>query len=122
MTYEIHITRNPEMTENGPAIALAEWIEAVTQADTCRLADGDYLVTLPENGQVFRFPNTGGDTEVVFSIDGAWRRVFRWHAGHISFVAPKDFDNEATRMRVVARALAESLQARIVGDEGEFYD
>jgi hypothetical protein len=56
MTYEIHITRNPEMTENGPAIALAEWIEAVTQADTCRLADGDYLVTLPENGQVFRSP------------------------------------------------------------------
>lgn len=122
MAYEIHITRNPEMTEDGPAITLAEWIEAVTQADACRLADGDYLVTLPENGQVFRFPNTGGDTEVLFSIDGAWRRVFRWHAGHISFIAPKDFDDEATHMRVVARALAESLQARIVGDEGEFYD
>ena len=108
--------RNPHHAQSGNDR------ERPGKADTCRLADGDYLVTLPENGQVFRFPNTGGDTEVLFSIDGAWRRVFRWHAGHISFVAPKDFDNEATRMRVVARALAESLQARIVGDEGEFYD
>lgn len=117
MAYEIHIKRNAD----GAVIALAEWIEAVTQADDCRLADGDYLVTLPETGQVFRFPNTGGDTEVLFAVDGVWRRVFRWHGGHISFVAPKDFGDEASHMRSAARKLAEMLQASVVGDEGEIY-
>jgi hypothetical protein len=117
MAYEIHISRRTP----GADIALAEWIEAVTQADHARLAEGDYLVTLPETGQVFRFPNTGGDTEVFFSIDGVWRRVFRWHAGRVSFVCPKDFDDEASHMRSVARALADALQANIVGDEGELY-
>lgn len=117
MAYEIHISRSPR----GSDIALAEWVEAVRQADHVRLAEGDYLVTLPETGQVFRFPNTGGDTEVFFSIDGVWRRVFRWHAGRVSFICPKDFDDEASHVRSVARALADALQASIVGDDGEVY-
>ena len=115
MAYELHIMRGA----SDPDIALVEWIEAVAAADGVRLADGDYLVTLPETGQVFRFQNTGGDTEVLFN--GVWRRVFRWDAGCVSFVGPKDFDDETTHMRAVARALAEALQANVVGDEGELY-
>lgn len=115
MAYEIHITRD------GAEIVLAEWVEVVEQLESVRLADGDYLVTLPETGQVFRFHNTGGDTEVCFA-DGTWRRVFRWHEGRVSFVAPKDFHEEASHMRGVSRALAAALQARVVGGDGKLFD
>ncbi len=114
MAYEIHITRG----EDG--IALDEWVAAVAQAEGCRLADGDYLVTLQETGQVFRFHNTGGDTEV--HAEGVWRRVFRWHEGRVSFVGPKDFHDERSHMRGIARALAAALQARVVGDDDRLFD
>lgn len=120
MAYEIHITRNAPLLEDGPGITLKEWIAAVMEADSVRLADGDYLVTLPETGQVFRFHNTGGDTEVFFA-DGAWRRVFRWHEGRVSFVSPRDFDDAGSHIRSIARALAIALRAHLVGDEGEIY-
>lgn len=116
MAYEIHITRG----HDGAEIKLAEWVEIVTAADNVRLADGDYLVTLPETGQVFRFHNTGGDTEVHF--EGLWRRVFRWHEGRVSFVGPKDFHVEGSHLRGVARALAVALQARVVDDDGKLFD
>jgi len=120
MAYEIHITRGDGLVDDGVGIALEEWIEAVAKVEGVRLADGDYLVTLPETGQVFRFHNTGGDTEVCL-IDGSWRRVFRWSDGRVSFVQPKDFDDDASHLRCVVRVLAEALRASIVGDEGETY-
>ena len=121
MAYEIHIRRNVDRDEDGPAITLAEWIEAVNSVDGVRLADGHYLITVPDTGQVLRFPNNGGDTEVLFPPDNGWRRVFRWHGGKVTFVAPKDFDDASTLLRLVARALAQALQASVVGDEGEPY-
>ncbi|HOY77165.1 MAG TPA: hypothetical protein PLN33_05125 [Hyphomonadaceae bacterium] len=114
MAYEIHITRD------GADIVLSEWVAAVGEAEHVRLAEGDYLVTLPETGQVFRFANTGGDTEVHFA--GVWRRVFRWHEGRVSFVGPKDFHIEDSHMRCVVRALAAALRAQVVGDEGRTFD
>lgn len=121
MAYEIHITRNVDWDENGQVITLAEWADVVNRLDGVRLAVGDYLITVPDTGQVLKFPNNGGDTEALFPDDTGWRRAFRWHGGRVSFVAPKDFDNTSTHMRLVARALAEALQASIVGDEGELY-
>lgn len=114
MAYEIHITRGED------EIALDEWVAAVAAAEGCRLAEGDYLVTLPETGQVFRFHNTGGDTEV--HVAGVWRRVFRWHEGRVSFVGPNDFHIEDTHMRCLVRTLATALQAKVVGDEGRIFD
>lgn len=119
MAYEIHITRNVDWDEDGAAITLAEWTEVVNEVEGVRLADGHYLITVPDTGQVLRFPNNGGDTEVCFPGDVGWRRVFRWHGGHVSFVAPKDFDNASTHLRLIARALAQALQASVIGDEGE---
>lgn len=121
MAYEIHITRNVDWDEDGAVITLAEWADVVNRLDGVRLAVGDYLITVPNTGQVLKFPNNGGDTEVLFPGDTGWRRAFRWHDGRVSFVAPKDFDNASTHMRLVARALAEALQASVVGDEGEPY-
>lgn len=121
MAYEIHIRRNVDRDEDGPAITLAEWIDVVNAVEGVRLADGDYLITVPDTGQILKFPNNGGDAEVLFPRDDGWRRVFRWHGGHVSFVAPKDFDNASTHLRLIARALALALQASVVGDEGEPY-
>lgn len=121
MAYEIHITRNVDLDKDGADITLAEWTAVVNKAEGVRLADGHYLITVPETGQVIKFTNNGGDTEVLFPGDDGWRRVFRWHGGRVSFVAPKDFDNASTHLRQVARALAQTLQASVVGDEGELY-
>ena len=120
MAYEIHITRSERLDNDGAGITLEEWVEVVAQVEGVRLADGDYLVTLPETGQVLRFHNTGGDTEVCLGGE-TWRRVFRWSDGRASFVGPQDFDDAASHLRCVARTLAGALQAHVVGDKGETY-
>lgn len=122
MAYMIRITRNTEGEEDGAAITLAEWIDAVNGIAHVRLAEGDYSVTLPETGQVFTLRNNGGDAELYLPLVNAWRRVFRWDEEDISFVGTDEFASDAAcQLRAIARQLAEVLEASVVGDEGEVY-
>jgi len=122
MAYMIRITRNTEGEADGATITLAEWIDAVNRIAHVRLAEGDYSVTLPETGQVFTLRNTGGDTDLYFPHIDAWRRIFRWDEEDVSFVGTEEFANDPDcQLRLIARQLAEALQASIVGDEGELY-
>lgn len=122
MAYMIRITRNTEGEADGTTITLAEWIDAVNRIAHVRLAEGDYSVTLPETGQVFTLRNTGGDAELYFPQANAWRRVFRWDEDDISFVGTEEFASDAAcQLRLIARQLAEALEASVVGDEGEVY-
>ncbi len=119
----IRITRNPQSDEGGPAITLAEWLEAVARHQHVRLATGDYAVRLPETGQTFTLRNTGGDAELFLPHAGAWQRVFRWDEEDILFVGTEVFGADpACHLRSVARMLAGELQAVVCGDDGEIYD
>jgi hypothetical protein len=122
MAYMIHITRNPEWDEDGPAITLAEWQSAVAAMDGVRLAEGDYSVRLPETGQTFVLRNNGGDADLHHPHVNEWRRTFRFDAESIQFRGPEDFDNPANHLRQVACRLAAALGAVVCGDDGEIYD
>jgi hypothetical protein len=125
MAYMIRITRNADWDDedgSGDFITLAEWREVVSRTTHVRLAEGDYSVTLPDTGQIFTLRNNGGDTDLYFPQADTWRRVFRWDEENVSFVATEEFVNDpACQLRIIARQLAEALQASVVGDEGEPY-
>lgn len=123
MAYTISITRNLEWhEEEGPFIALAEWIDVVSRTEGVRLAEGDYSVRLPQTGQVFTLRNNGGDAEVFFPASNTWRRVFRWTGEDIAFVGTEEFGADPNcQLRSIARTLATDLKAILRGDDGETY-
>ncbi|MGA2292153.1 hypothetical protein, partial [Bradyrhizobium sp.] len=121
MAYEIHIERRAADAQCLP-IVLLEWRAAVARIDGVRLAEGDFQIANPKTGEVIRLRNAGGDAEVYFSEDAAWRRVFVWSpSGRISFRAPRDFDLPASVIGRLALELARELDALLVGDAGEIY-
>lgn len=122
MAYMIHITRDANALESAQGIPLEDWVDAVNRIDGVRLAEGDYSVRLPETGQTFVLHNNGGDADLHIPHTGEWRRVFRWDVTSIQFVGTEEFGADpACRLRSVARALAEALQAVMRGDDGEIY-
>jgi hypothetical protein len=121
MGYDIHIRRRGA----GPPdshIALSEWRAVVECTGGVRMAEGDYQITNPVTGERIRIRNRGGDAEVFFPDEAAWRRVFHWFDGRISFRAGLDFEVPTSLMRRLAGELARELDAQLVGDEGEIYD
>jgi hypothetical protein len=122
MAYAIHIKRRGADEQLSP-ITLSEWRAAVSHVDGVRIADGDNHITNPKTGERITLRNAGGDAEVLFPDDGAWRRAFRWSPqGSISFRAPRDFLAPTCFIRRLAAELARELDARLIGDEGEIYD
>jgi hypothetical protein len=117
----IHITRNPQMADDGQGITLAEWVDAVERIEGVWLAEGDYSARLPETGQMFVLRNNGGDAEVHHPSANEWRRTFRFDGVGILFRGPEDFDDPASDLRQVACRLAVALGAVVCGDEGEIY-
>lgn len=117
MACEIHIERR------STPITLAEWCDVIGRTENVRIADGKHTLTNPQTGELITFGNPGGDAEVYFPVEGTWQRVLRWsRRGTISFVAPPDFAEPCSHLRRTAHALAQSLGASMVGDEGEIYD
>ena len=122
MGYEIHIERQDSGGQNIP-ITLEEWRAIVEGTDGIRLAEGRHNVTNPKTGEVISFGNAGGDAEVFLPDASTWRRAFLWsRPGRISFRAPSDWDEPTSQIRRIATALARSLGATLVGDEGEVYE
>jgi hypothetical protein len=122
MAYEIHIERRGVDSRRLP-ISLSEWCAVVERTDGVRMAEGDVRATNPKTGELIGIKNGGGDAEAFFPDNGAWLRAFRWSpSGRISFRAPRDFEIPTSAIRLIAQVLAHSLDARLVGDEGEIYD
>ena len=115
MGYSLYIERGRGQT----AITLAEWIAAVEDADHFRVASGDLEVENPRSHERLVIPNTGGDVEVLLSPN-EWVRALSWSArGVISFRAEL-LSSHRSLVRPLF-ALAQKLEARVVGDEGESY-
>ena len=106
MGYDVHISRRENwFDDEGPTIAASEF-EAAVEHDP-NLA----LVPVPTD--------RNGDPQpmAVLASDAQLRREsgLRWRAGRISSKNPSDLLLEA-----MCR-LAERLDARVQGDDGEFY-
>jgi len=121
MGYNIHIRRHNTGVPDSP-IALSDWRVAVECTDGVRMAEEDYQIANPKTGELIRIRNRGGDAEILFPDEGAWRRVFWWFEGRISFGAPRDFELPTCFIRRAATDLARALGARLIGDDGEIYD
>jgi hypothetical protein len=119
--YTIKIAREP-------AVTLDEWELAVRSKDDVRLQRQPTSITNPHTGEVISFRLVRGDAEVL--LDGEWSPCFLWREGDPSegwpseavFGAPRDFDEPGSRVRAIARELAKSLGAQLVGQEGEVYE
>lgn len=118
MGYEISIRRT-----NG-VIFLFEWEAAVAATNGVRLKTGDVSITNPKTREIIRFPNSGGDAEILVAEYEKWKPVFRWRprSGDIVFSLTPEFSEPNGLLRTIARQLASRLGAQVVGDSGEFYD
>jgi len=117
MGYEVHITRAEEWMESEDTpISLADW-EAYVNADPEMRLDGFAEATTPQ-GETIRVESPGIAVWTSYSgheVGGnmAW---FSWFNGHVSVKSP---DKEILKKMY---AIAEALNARVLGDEGERYD
>jgi hypothetical protein len=124
MAYEIHLERiDNNNTSNKNPITLSEWKTAIEKLENVRLASNDNVMTNPISGDVIRIPNSGSNAEVFSLTELKWILVYCWNRGRISFKGlPSFFENPNDEIRQTTRLLASILDAKIVGDEGEFYD
>ena len=116
MGYELHITRGANWHDEAEEpITLDEWIAYVKSDPEMRL-DGFAEATL-EDGSVFRTEDPSLAVWVAYSGDGVdGNHAWMWHfEGNVQAKSP---DRE-----IVAKMwrIAQSLRARLVGDEGEEY-
>lgn len=123
MAYEIHIERIDDEGElTGVPITLSEWEAAVEGVWGVRLASGDTVAANPSTGEVISIQGAVEDAEVFFAAESTWSPVYRWRMGRISFKGLPSFDDPDDVVRQKTRMLASALGARIIGDDGEFYE
>ena len=112
MGYELHITRGDDWSRRDkPEISLDEWQDFVAGRSDFELT-GVAEATNPETDEVIRIEQPG---------IAIWRREsgpvwFSWWRGSIAVKSP-DPDTIAEMVRI-----ASSLNARVQGDDGEWYD
>ena len=121
MAYEIHIDRvSDDGTPLEPELSLDEWKAIVSETNESRLKSTDHSFTNPRTGEVITIGRRDGDTEML--INQEWLPIFLWRNGRVSFKGLPSFDNPDDPIRRIAFSLAAKLDARVVGDGGEFYD
>lgn len=121
MAYSIHIERQNEAGQREP-IEIVAWTEAVIATNGVRLANGDVSASNPVTHESVVIKREGANADLYDDQLNAWLPVFRWtNRGSVSFDASPDFDDATSRLRAIAGELASKLEARLVGDEGEFY-
>jgi hypothetical protein len=116
MGYDVHITRKTDWFDDEPAIPLEEWLSTVAADPEMRL-DG-YAEALLPSGDTLRVESEGLAVWTAYSRAGvgggqAW---FDYQDGN---VVVKDPDRE---IRAKMWRLAQTLQAKVQGDEDEVYD
>ena len=117
MGYEVHIERT-----DGTLIDLGDWTNSVEDIEHVRRNDASPIIANPATGERFSSSQQHGNADIFDLENQVWISGFRWFEGRVSTRASHDFDSFESHQRSVMRALAMSLNARIVGDEGEVYD
>jgi hypothetical protein len=113
MGYELHITRREDWPDDGPSISFDEWMAVVNADPELRL--GGYVDRRLADGSVFRQPLAVWIAHPrIGESDGMG--VFDLAHGT---VRAKNPDRE---VRCKMWRLAQVLNAKVQGDDGEFYD
>jgi hypothetical protein len=116
MGYDLHITRKQRWSdENGPEIPLAAWI-AVVAADRDMRLDG-FAETRVGDGSILRIENIGLAVWTAWSLHS--ENGMAWFSFGHGNVIVKNPDLEIRRKMW---SLAQTLSAKVQGDDGEFYD
>jgi hypothetical protein len=118
MGYDIHITRKENWFDQEPTrnISLEEWKDILASDDEMQL-DG-FAEATTTNGETIRVDNKGLSVWTAYSNNGlngnhAW---FEYSQGNI--VCKNPDDETINKMLVIA----ERLNAKVQGDEGEIYE
>jgi hypothetical protein len=110
MACEIQITRDG-------GIPIEEWKNVVALRSGLRCDNSPSIALNPKTGE--RIVVDANDGDVAMEIDGSWAKVFHFLAGRVKFKAGlvnlKDPDDSIAQ---TAFALAETLQARVVDEDG----
>ena len=115
MGYEVHITRKENWLDDGPDIALEEWLDVVRSDAEMRL-DGHAEATVGE-GAVLRMEDPSMSVWVGYSKHGQQGNMaWLWHSR--GNVMAKNPDEEILRKMSL---IATRLSAKVQGDEGELY-
>lgn len=108
MGYDIHITRREDWwDEDGPEIATHEW-EALVESDT------ELSMLPPPPG--WSGPSQWTAVMTTHPREEQLGTALHWEAGEISAKNPSD------TLIAKLRQLARALNARVQGDDGEYYD
>jgi hypothetical protein len=136
MTYAFYFERDKARSH----LSLTEWRAAVTATPGVRLVSApqeglydwiDYWVNPSgSSGQQFHDqPDRAEDAEVLFPVNGTWRRAFYWHQrpepglGVVSFEAcPSSVPQAEYPVWIAAQALATLLGAELVGQDDTAYE
>lgn len=113
MGYELHIRRP------GAAIALDDWLSAVSQLQCVRPHEGSIELVNDRTGEKLSFKSRPGDLDVL--TPEGWFAAFSFSHGEASFRGTPEVLSPVHPVHSAAKQLAELLQAEIVGDDGETY-
>jgi hypothetical protein len=116
MGYDLHITRKANWFDASPSIALDEWLEYV--ASDPEIQHDGFAETPAADGDVLRVEQAGicvwkGYSRGENRENAAW---FWWSGGNIVVKNP---DQE---IRGKMWLIAQSLEAKVQGEEGEYYN
>jgi hypothetical protein len=101
---------------------LEKWTEIIEAVESVRLCELDFQEVEGPKGELLRWPTSEGDAEIFIPEVNDWVVVFHFNErGYATFRAPQ---NRSLKDPVWSAAvvLAKLSEAKIVGEEGEFYD
>lgn len=120
MGYSLHIERWSGFDRVD--IGLDAWKNAVARVNGIRLQTADATISNPTKPQqMIRMPLREGSVEVYLPGEKCWAAAITWREGRATFRAPRVMD-ATDPVWAATTALAGLLEAKIRGDEGEFYD
>jgi len=116
MGYDVHITRKRNWFDDEPKITMAEWLAYLESDATMRL-DGYAEATTP-NGDTLRYENEGLAVWIGYSRHHPQQQIIAWFDFWKGDIAVKNPDEEIRRKMWL---IAQVLDAKVQGDDGEIY-